>query len=101
MCSGFSSGLLGSNKIAVLLYVKDFDSGSEIIMSGITIPDMVKIIESHRLNIVSVDMDMESLHVDKDSILGAITERTVMVVVAHLFGSKMEMEQLLNRNNIN
>lgn len=77
-----------------LLTIKDFDDGSEVIMSGITIPDMVKIVQSHKLNIVSVDMNMKSLQIDKNSILSAITEKTVMVVVAHLFGSKMEMEHI-------
>tara|TARA_B100001758_G_scaffold95871_1_gene81878 strand:+ start:3169 stop:4368 length:1200 start_codon:yes stop_codon:yes gene_type:complete len=82
-----------------LLTIKDFDDGSEVIMSGITIPDMVKIVQSHKLNIVSVDMDMKSLQVDKNSILSAITEKTVMVVVAHLFGSKMEMEHIYDALN--
>ena len=46
-----------------LLTTKKFEKGSEVIMTGITIPDMVKIIESHDLKIVPIDLDMETLQV--------------------------------------
>tara|TARA_B100001093_G_scaffold204546_1_gene196640 strand:- start:147 stop:1343 length:1197 start_codon:yes stop_codon:yes gene_type:complete len=73
---------------------QNFDEGSEVIMSGITIPDMVKIVESHKLKIVPVDMDMATLQVNSESISNAITDKTIMVIVAHLFGSRMKMEPI-------
>ena len=75
---------------------QNFNEGSEVIMSGITIPDMVKIVESHKLKIVPVDMDMATLQVNSESISNAITGKTVMVIVAHLFGSRMKMEPIYN-----
>ena len=74
-----------------LLTTKNFEKGSEVIMTGITIPDMVKIVESHDLKIVPVDLDMETLQVKKEALNKAISKNTVMIVVAHLFGSRMEM----------
>ena len=74
-----------------LLTTKKFEKGSEVIMTGITIPDMVKIVESHGLKIVPIDLDMETLQIKKDPLNKAISKKTVMIVVAHLFGSRMEM----------
>ena len=74
-----------------LLTLKNFEKGSEVIMTGITIPDMVKIVESHGLKIIPIDLDMETLQLKKEALNKAISKKTVMIVVAHLFGSRMEM----------
>lgn len=76
----------------LLLIKKEFKKGSEVIMSGITIPDMVKIVESHNLNVIPIDIKMDSLQVSERAISNAITEKTVMIVIAHLFGTTMEMD---------
>ena len=75
-----------------LLITKNFKKGSEVIMTGITIPDMVKIVESHGLKIVPIDLDMETLQLKKEALNKAVSKKTVMIVVAHLFGSRMEMD---------
>ena len=75
-----------------LLITKNFKKGSEVIMTGITIPDMVKIVESHDLKIVPIDLDMETLQPKKEALNKAVSKKTVMIVVAHLFGSRMEMD---------
>lgn len=74
-----------------LLSTKNFEKGSEVIMTGITIPDMVKIVELHGLKIVPIDLDMKTLQLKKEALKNAISKKTVMIVVAHLFGSRMEM----------
>jgi len=75
----------------IILTHQKFEEGSEVVMSGITIPDMVKIVEAHGLKIVPVDLDMDFLQVSRDSISNALSKKTVMVVAAHLFGSRMDM----------
>ncbi|MEL1230594.1 MAG: DegT/DnrJ/EryC1/StrS family aminotransferase [Candidatus Neomarinimicrobiota bacterium] len=75
-----------------LLLTKNFKKGSEVIMTGITIPDMVKIVESNGLKIVPIDLDMETLQLKKEALNKAVSKKTVMIVVAHLFGSRMEMD---------
>ena len=75
-----------------ILTSKNFEKGSEVIMTGITIPDMVKIVESHGLKIIPIDIDMERLQIREKDVNKAISNKTVMIVVAHLFGSRMEMD---------
>jgi len=60
--------------------------GSEIIMSGITIKDMVKIAQFHGAAPVAVDLDFDSLAVDCGTLEAAITPRTKVIVIAHVFG---------------
>lgn len=69
--------------------------GSEVVVSGVTIPDMVRIIERHGLVAVPVDIDPARLDVDADGVERAITERTRAILVAHLFGSRMDMTPIV------
>jgi perosamine synthetase len=78
-----------------LLGTLDFPAGSEIAMSAVTIGDMARIAEEHGLVPVPVDVDLQHLAVDPELLVHAITPKTRALVVAHLFGSRMEMEEIL------
>lgn len=75
----------------LLLTALDLPASSEVITSAVTIPDMVRIIERHGLVPVPVDIDAGTLEVDIDQLERRITPRTRVILVAHLFGSRMEM----------
>ena len=77
-----------------LLIHKNFKEKSEIIVTGINIPDMTEIIHAHGLKIVPVDVNLETLQFDYKSIFSSVSDRTVMIVVAHLFGFIMNIEKL-------
>jgi len=87
-----------------LLSELNFHKGSEVIITGINIPDMVHIVQTHDLKVVPIDLDMSTLQIKPGVIEQALSDRTVMVVVGHLFGSRMEMdivyEALANRPEI-
>ena len=78
-----------------LLETLDFPIGSEIAMSAITIGDMSRIAEEHGLVPVPVDIDHQHLAVDPELLVRALTPKTRALVVAHLFGSRMDMEGIL------
>lgn len=69
-------------------------AGSEVVVSAVTIPDMVRVLEHHGLVAVPADLDMGRLSVDLRSLERAITPRTRAILVAHLFGSQMDMAPL-------
>ncbi len=79
-----------------MLRVLDLPPGSEILMSAVTIGDMVRIVEHHGLVPVPVDLDMDRLAPKLDKMRQAITPRTKAIVVAHLFGSRVPMEPILD-----
>lgn len=66
--------------------------GSEVVASGINIPDMARILEHHGLKIVPVDLDLETLELQTDTLDAVITSRTRLILVAHLFGARLSME---------
>jgi perosamine synthetase len=74
-----------------LLGVLQFPAGSEVLMSAMTIRDMARVIEAHGLVPVPVDVDVQTLAVTRESLERAITPRTRLLLVAHLYGSRMPM----------
>src|SRR5687768_445186 len=65
--------------------------GSEIIMSSVTIPDMARIVQHHGLVPVPIDVDAGRLEPDLDELEQSISPRTRAILVAHLFGSRIDM----------
>jgi perosamine synthetase len=70
--------------------------GSEIIMSSVTIPDMARIVEQHCLVPVPIDMDAQRLEPDLDELEQSISPRTGAILVAHLFGSRIDMAPIID-----
>lgn len=68
--------------------------GSEVIMSGLTIPDMPRIVREHGLVPVGVDVDPGSLSCRTEDVQQRIGPRTQAVVVAHLFGGRCDLAEL-------
>lgn len=78
----------------LLLQALALPAGSEILVSAITIPHMLDIIAHHELVAVPIDLDMHTLSVDAADFEAAITPRTRIILVAHLFGSRMPLDEL-------
>ena len=73
-----------------------WEPGSEIIMSGLTIPDMPRILRHHHLEPVPVDIDLETLAPDIEQIKRSINARTRAIVVAHLFGGLCDIDPIID-----
>jgi len=65
--------------------------GSEILMTALTIPEMVNIAKRHGLVPIPLDIESGTMAPTISTIKAAITERTGAIVVAHLFGSRVLM----------
>lgn len=87
VCLSVRSGL------DLFLRTMNFPKGSEILVTAVTIRDMVRIIEHHGLVAVPVDLDMDRLTVKTEALRRALTPRTKAVLVAHLFGSVMPLDE--------
>src|SRR5829696_486505 len=66
-------------------------AGDEVLVSAITHPDMVRIIHEHGLRAAPVDIDPETLAPRPWMLEAALTPRTRVVLVAHLFGGRMDL----------
>ncbi len=79
----------------LFLSAADWPQGSEVLVSAITIPDMVRIIEAHGLVAVPVDLDPATLAPRLDTLAWAARRRAVAVLVAHLFGSVIDLQPII------
>ena len=79
----------------LLLGALGLPRGSEVLMSAITIPDMVRIVEHHGLVPAPVDLDPQRMAPTLEDWQRAVTPATKLILVAHLFGGRTKMEPLL------
>jgi perosamine synthetase len=103
---GLSSSLVGTwspsgNGIAcrsirsglhLLLDALGLCEGDEVLVSAVTHPDMVRILEAHGLVAVPVDLDINTLAPSLDVAERLVTGKTRAILVAHLFGGRFAME---------
>ncbi len=75
----------------LLLGALALPAGSEVLVSAITHPDMVGILELRGLRPIPVDLDLDTLEPRADLLEAGVTERTRMVLVAHLFGGAADL----------
>lgn len=76
----------------LLLAAANFPRGSEVLVSSVTIPDMVRIIEHHGLIPVPLELDAQTALPTAESIAERTTPRTKAVLIAHLFGTAAPLD---------
>lgn len=76
------------------LTVANWPSDGEILVSQVTIPGMVEIIEAHGLRAVPIPLDRATLEVSVEATESHITPRTKAILVAPIFGSRMPLQKL-------
>jgi len=69
--------------------------GDEVLVSAVTHPDMVRIIQEHGLRAIPVDLDAATLEPRVGLLEGAFSSRTRAVLVAHLFGGRFDLDRVV------
>ena len=88
VCFSVRSGL------DLLLGALAWPPGGEVLVSAVTHPDMVRVIEAHGLRAVPVDLDTATLEPRVELLEEALSSRTRAVLVAHLFGGRFDLRPL-------
>jgi perosamine synthetase len=83
----------------LLLKTLNYPAGSEVLISALTIPDMVRILEEHDLVPVPLDLNAGYLAPTPEMIHRAITPKTKAVVIAHLFGIHIPLDSLIEESH--
>jgi len=68
---------------------------SEILFTGLTIPDMPRIAQQHGYRPRPLDLNLKTLAVQEDQIRSRITPQTKAIVIAHLFGGLMDLNPVV------
>lgn len=75
------------------LQALDLPKGSEVLFSALNVKGMIKIVERHGLVPVPVDLELARMGPDSASLKRAISPRSRVLVVAHLFGARLDLDQ--------
>lgn len=70
----------------------ELSPGDEVLVSAITHPDVPRIVAAHGLVPVPVDVDIATMEPRAGSLLSALTPRSRVLVVAHLFGGRFDLQ---------
>lgn len=76
----------------LLLRALALPAGSEVLVSAVTHPDLVRIIEGHGLRAVPLDLDLATLAPRTELLKAAHSSCTRAVLVAHLFGGRVNLQ---------
>jgi dTDP-4-amino-4,6-dideoxygalactose transaminase len=80
----------------LLLQALDLNEGDEVLFSALNIRGMVTIARRAGLMPVPVDLDVAHMAPSIESLRAAITPKSKVLVVAHLFGTRLDMQPLVD-----
>ncbi len=81
----------------LLLGALDLRPGDEVVFSAVTHPDMPRIARAHGVVVIPADLDPDTLAPTSEALDSAIGPATRVVVVAHLFGTRIDLASLAHR----
>src|SRR5688572_7568780 len=70
--------------------------GSEVLVSAINISDMIALLRHHGLVPIPLDISTDTLSVDPCRIAAACTPATRAILVAHLFGARTNLDNIIS-----
>lgn len=80
----------------LLLQALELRPGDEVIFSAMNINGMVNIVKREGYQPVPIDFDIDSLTPTAESLKRAITPRSKVLIVAHLFGCRLQFDHLVD-----
>ena len=78
-----------------LLTSLNLDEGDEVLMSALTVDGMVRVVEAHGLVPVPVDIETDTLMPTVATLQNALSSRSKVLVLAHLFGNEHDVSPLI------
>lgn len=72
-------------------------AGAEVLVSAVTIADMVTILRHHGLVAVPIDVDLADMSPSLQEMDRAITPRTRAILIAHLFGARLPLQPFADK----
>ena len=82
--------------VDLVFQAQRWSAGQEVLLSALTVPDMPRIVAHHGLVPVPVDLVPNGCLPALDSLERACTDRTRAIIVAHLFGMRMDMQPIVD-----
>jgi dTDP-4-amino-4,6-dideoxygalactose transaminase len=91
-CVGVANGL---DALTISLKALDLQKGDEVIVPSNTYIATILSIVQNGLQPILVEPDIQTYNIDPDKIEAAITQRTKVIMVVHLYGKLCEMDKIM------
>lgn len=82
--------------VDLVFQAQRWPAGDDVLLSALTVPDMPRIVTHHGLVPLPVDLVPRGCLPAVESLERACTDRTRAIVVAHLFGMRMDMQPIVD-----
>lgn len=89
----------GTDALQIALMAMECEPGDEIIIPAFTYVATAEVINLLRLTPVLVEVNSETMNIDPQAILNAITTKTRGIIPVHLFGQCADMNQIMKIAN--
>lgn len=76
-----------------LLQTLDLRAHDEIVMSGVNIESMAQVAWAHGVKLIPVDIELETLAPTPEAVEAAVTPRTRLILIAHLYGARVDLSR--------
>ena len=83
------------SSLTLYLQHRCFPAGSSVLLTAITIPDMLTVLSHFHLEPIPVDVEPVTLSPSGPDILARCRPGTVALLVAHLYGKQMAMDAII------
>jgi dTDP-4-amino-4,6-dideoxygalactose transaminase len=85
----------GTDALQIALMALGLKPGDEVITPSFTYIATVEVVALLNLQPIFVDVDMDTMTINMDSLRAAITPKTKAIIPVHLYGQSADMESLL------
>ncbi|MEZ5941877.1 MAG: aminotransferase class V-fold PLP-dependent enzyme [Planctomycetaceae bacterium] len=79
----------------LLLQALNFPAETEILYTAVNLGDMIRIAEAHNLVPIPVPVQGSDYHIDVEELKKRVTPNTRMLVIAHLYGARLDIQEIL------
>jgi len=94
--SGSSANLLAISTLCNHMTINKLNPGDEVIVPSLSWSTTVWPLIQNNLVPVFVDIDIETLNINTDSIVRAITEKTKAIMIVPVYGNPCNMNEIMN-----
>jgi len=86
----------GTDALQIALMALDLEPGDEVIVPSFTYVATAEVIGLLNLKPVMIDVEYDSFNINRSLVEEAITPKTKVIIVVHLFGQSTDMEGILD-----
>ena len=79
----------------LILQVKNFPPGTEVLMTAVNIPHMAQIVRYHGLIPIPIDIEPNRLAVSLKDVQQKVSPKTKLIVLSYIYGARFDAKDII------